>query len=477
MSTIVSRLVCSGCGYEAPAADATPFRCPNAGDPDGDGRDHVLRRLLSADPDGLAALRSTFSGADPNPFSRYRELLHSYRSAIEGGSSDEAFVTLVEELDGAVAAVDGRGFRETPFLPSAELAGALGVADLWVKDETGNVSGSHKARHLFGLMLWLCSHPTTAARTAPLVIASCGNAALGAAIVARAARRELEVFVPPWADRSVVSRLEALEIHLGVCPRSEGEVGDPCYLRFREAVARGGLPFTCQGNENGLTLDGGRTLAWEMVSRLGSSGHVLDRLFVQVGGGALASATIQGLEEACRVGALERLPRIHAVQAGGAHPLERAYHRVVDRALGDTTAEAASPGSARTAERSRLVSRLSADRLDAALAHAAAHRGEYMWPWKEEPAGIATGILDDETHDWLAVVQGMLRTGGYPVTVTEAELREANDLGRSSTGIPVDHTGTAGLAGALHLWRRGELGDEESLAVLFTGVDRSHRDA
>ena len=36
------------------------------------------------------------------------------------------------------------------------LAAALGLAgDLWIKDETVNVSGSHKGRHLMGAMLYL----------------------------------------------------------------------------------------------------------------------------------------------------------------------------------------------------------------------------------------------------------------------------------------------------------------------------------
>ena len=51
-----------------------------------------------------------------------------------------------------------RGFAITPFRRHAELSSLLepsGRGGLMVKDETGNVSGSHKARHLFGTMLEL----------------------------------------------------------------------------------------------------------------------------------------------------------------------------------------------------------------------------------------------------------------------------------------------------------------------------------
>ena len=95
-----------------------------------------------------------------------------------------------------------------------------------------------------------------------------------------------------------------------------------------------------------------------------------------------------------------------------------------------------------------------------------------MWPWEEEPRSVAHGILDDETYDWLAVVEGMLHSGGSPVVVSEDLLVHANELATSATGIDVDPTGSAGLAGLLALRDRGEIGDHERVAVLFTGVRR-----
>jgi threonine synthase len=96
-----------------------------------------------------------------------------------------------------------------------------------------------------------------------------------------------------------------------------------------------------------------------------------------------------------------------------------------------------------------------------------------MWPWEDEPRSIAHGILDDETYDWLAVVEGMLATGGRPYVVSEDLLARANALARETTGIDVDPTGSAGLAGLLALREAGEIGDDERVAVLFTGVVRA----
>ena len=95
-----------------------------------------------------------------------------------------------------------------------------------------------------------------------------------------------------------------------------------------------------------------------------------------------------------------------------------------------------------------------------------------MWPWESEPKSIAHGILDDETYDWLAIMRAMWATGGFPVVVSEETLIEANTLARAATGINVDHTGSSGFAGALHLYRAGGIEAHETVAVLFTGVRR-----
>ncbi len=48
---------------------------------------------------------------------------------------------------------------------------------------------------------------------------------------------------------------------------------------------------------------------------------------------------------------------------------------------------------------------------DAALARAAGHRSQFMWPWEEPPHSVASGILDDETYDWLAILRGVAAPG------------------------------------------------------------------
>jgi threonine synthase len=324
---------------------------------------------------------------------------------------------------------------------------------VWVKDETGNVTGSHKGRHLMGVLLHLEVAErlglADAGARPDLAIGSCGNAALAAAALARAAERRLRVFVPVDADPVVLGGLRDLGADVVTCRREPGTTGDPAFARLRAEVAAGALPFTCQGSENGLVIEGGQTLAYEMVSDLRDAGTMLDHLVVQVGGGALASACLQGFQDAVDLGVLAARPRTHTVQTTGGHPLERAYARV----------------------RAGLAPASDPSVIHEAVHAAAAHRSAFMWPWEEEPHSIATGILDDETYDWRAVVDGMLVTGGRPVVVSEECLARAHLLGHEA-GYAVDPTGSAGLAGLLDLVACGDVGPDDRVGVLFTGVDR-----
>lgn len=417
-------MVCSGCGYEPPPSETRPFRCPNQGS---DDTDHVIRRVLrKADAD----LRGAFIHAEPDPFIRYRQLMHVWQTAMALGVSDAEYVELVQHLGRRIKAIGGVDFRVTPFVSSDKI---------WFKDETRNVAGSHKGRHLMGLMLWIELMKRFDPRLAAprLAIASCGNAALAAAVIARAARRPLDVFVPADASSDVTRDLEELGARVTRCQRIAGELGDPAYLRFREAVAAGALPFTCQGNENGMAIEGGQTIGWEIVSQLLLTGDTFGRLFVQVGGGALATACIAAFEDAHTLGLISRMPRIHAVQTKAAHPLVRAWELMKLR--------------------------------HAQLEDAVHHRSQFMRPWAVVPRSVATGILDDETYDWAAVIRGMSASGGYPIVVNEEQLIKANDLARNSSGIAVSPTGSAGFAGYLALRQNGAVRSSESVAVLFTG--------
>ncbi len=427
---LVSRMVCAGCEVARPFDELLSFSCDRRGQ---DDVDHVLRTELG-DEAVLAGWPQTAVNRHDNAFLRYRKLSYTWHLATARGFTDAEYIDIVEDLARKLVAVDGRAPTITPLLDSEELSTRI-------KNETVNVSGSHKARHLIGTALHLEIADRLGANTSEttLAIASCGNAALAAAVVAKAAGRRLRVFIPPNASPAVVKQLASLGAERVICERQDSDPpGDPCYLRFVEAVAAGALPFSCQGGDNALALIGGQTLGWELVEQCQSNPP--SDVFVQVGGGALASSVMQAFQMAKSSAIIDRLPRFHAVQTENAHPLVRAWQRMGE--LGKTWSEARS------------------------------HRSEFMWPWESEPKSIAGGILDDETYDWLSIVTGLQASGGDATTVTEAQLEAAHKLAIETTGIQVCATGTAGFAGLQAARARKALSGEARPVVLFTGAIR-----
>ncbi|MGH8928213.1 MAG: PLP-dependent lyase/thiolase [Acidimicrobiia bacterium] len=391
----------------------------------------------------------------PNPFIRYRWLLDSYRAAIGRGWTDADFVSLVQRLNDAVAQVSkGRGFEMTPLTrhPSLAAATSLPTDLLWVKDDTINVGGSHKARHLFGVLL---DQAVAGETEGELAIASCGNAAVAAAVVAKAVGRKLRVFIPTWADPTVLAVLERLDSTIEVAPRRPGEVGDPTVLRMREAIDEGSVPFSVQGTITPATLDGGRTIGWELAEQLGIAGaQGTVHVFVQVGGGALAASLWRGLNEGIREQWLAARPILHTVQTDAAAPLNRAWRSLLVEMEGHPMLE-------------------HADQVDRALEVAQAEPHRFMWAWEEVGTSAASGILDDFTYDWVPVVEGTLRSEGRAEVVSEGMILRAHELARTYTAIKVDPTGSAGLAGLFDPAIAGYVHPQDNVVVLFTGIDRN----
>ncbi len=361
-----------------------------------------------------------------NPFLRYRDRLDSYEAVRDGRMSDGQWVEIVSTLDAAVRGVEGHGFEQTPVTNATALAAAAGLdLDLWIKAEPHNVGGSHKARHLMGVAIaMLVEEALGSPKAERLAIASCGNAAMGAGVIAAAMQRPLDVFVPTWADATVVSKLTELGSNVTPSERRDGEVGDPAYLRFREAVDSGARAFSVQGTDTPTTFDGGRTLGWELADQLDD----IDALYIQVGGGALATAVSMAVPDA----------RLHPVQAEGCAPLRRAWDLLAP---------------------------------DFDFAAASANPDAYMWAW-DEPQSFASGILDDVTYDWLPLLQRTHATGGEPIVAPETLIVQAYDMAHAHTDIPVCSTGAAGLGGLL-TQPPAPSANQERVVLLFTGIDRS----
>jgi threonine dehydratase len=431
-AVVAERLTCASCGTVVPVSAALSWRCPNAVGAD---RHHVL--LIDSHHDGAEFVPDE----SDNPFVAFRRMLAWDAFAASTGLSDDERRSFIERTDALVAAVAGTGFRFTPVARESRLSEQLGFTNaggVWVKDETHNVAGSHKARHLFTELLHLLLAESrglaawNAASRPELAIASCGNAAIAASTLAAAVRWPIRVFVPQSAGGVVVETLNALGATIERCPRrTDDPPGDPCVLRFRERVAAGAIPFGVQGTENAWCLDGGRVIGWEIVHQLGRD--ALSKMIIQVGGGAFAAGVGEALVLSGSHTALV------TVQTEGCAPLERAWR-----------AAAATGGTQ----------------------NAGARWAECMWPWESEPTSLADGILDDETYDWIAVCDAMTKTGGFPVVSPESDVVAAYAMAHRTTSIDVSPTGSAGLAGVITMRAAQRIESTERVGIVFSGIRR-----
>ena len=437
---------CAVCDSTVAIATPFPWRCPNSTEAD---RHHVLT-IVNADPAPPADQSADRSGKRDASRTDARMDSSSGRSSLLTHDHDLAWAAyadangldrdvrteLVEQTDAAVRRVAGTGFIPTPFARCDALSDDLGFdtdGGVWVKDETGGVAGSQKARHLVTILLHLLAaerigHLTDRPR---LAIASCGNAALAASTLAAAVDWPIDVYVPTWMTDGFGSELDRLGATVHRCERRPHDPpGDPAMHRFRDAVAAGAIPFTVQGPENALALDGGRTIGWEIAEQATAP---LDRVMVQVGGGAFATCLAAGLADTAPS------TRLHAVQTEGCAPLARAWDRA----------------------------RSGHGPLDdiATLGH---RWSDLMTVW-DDPHSIADGIIDDETYDWLGVVAAMTASGGWPVVAAESDVLRAHAMAQAA-GFDVSPTGSAGLAGLLSI--RDDIASSERVALVMSGVDR-----
>ena len=312
---------------------------------------------------------------------------------------------------------------------------------MWVKDETGNVAGSHKARHLVG-------DPAAPAGR---------RAALGVGGRARARRwPSRRAATPRWPRRrwprgGLAARrcscrtwadppCSAACIELGATVDDLPAAWSTTRLATRASVASGRrwtpapCRSACRARRTRSASTTGRTIGWEMVE----VPRPLPRPRVRPGRRRRAGR-LRGAWPPPTPGIH---PRLHAVQAEGCAPLARAWAR------------ATSLGARRGARRAGT---------------SACGRGRTSparWPTASWTTRPTTGWASCEGIDgerWLA-----------PSWRREAAIVEAHDLAGRATGIPVSATGTAGLAGLLAI--RDQVDPTTSgCAVIFTG--RSSADA
>ena len=243
------------------------------------------------------AIRSAVDRADlaarPPTMWRYRELLPV--------DNDANIVTLGEGM--------------TPLVRCDNLGAALGLKNLWIKDESQLPTGSFKAR---GLAMAVSRAKELG--VGRLAIPTAGNA--GGALAAYAARAGIEAFVFMPKDTPIVNQAEALN-HGARAFLVDGLITD-CGAIVREGAAPMGW-FDVSTLKEPYRIEGKKTMGLELAEQMD---WVLPHLILYpTGGGTGLIGLWKAFAELEALGWLESpsRPRMVACQSAGCAPIVEAW--------------------------------------------------------------------------------------------------------------------------------------------------------
>ncbi len=374
----VECLVCKECGqtYEAKALHVCEF-CFGPLE-------------VRYDYDAIAANISRESIArGPLSIWRYRDLL-----PVEG----DQYVSL------------GAGF--TPLVRAERLGNALGLSDLWIKNDTLNPTGSFKDR--------VVSVALSRARELGLKVAACastGNLANSVAAHAAWANMESYVFIPANLERA---KITTTAVYGGKLVAIDGNYDDVNRLCAEIASEEPDWAFV---NVNVRTYygEGSKTLAFEVAEQFGWQAP--DHVVVPVASGSQLTKIYKGFGELYRVGLLDKEPkvRISGAQAAGCSPVATAFAAGVD----------------------------------------------VIRPVK--PDTIAKSLAIGNPADGYYALDIVRRTGGSFGSVTDEEILDGIRLLAQTEGIFAETAGGVTIATLAKLAREGVIGKDEKTVAYVTG--------
>jgi threonine synthase len=203
----------------------------------------------------------------------------------------------------------------TPLFSLPDLARRMGLANLWIKDDGRNPTGSFKDR--------ASSVAAVKARELGFETACCastGNAASSLAGFAAQLGMRTFIFVPEFAPDAKVAQLLIFGATVFVVQGSYGDAYDLC----TQAAEEFGW-YNRSAAINPIPVEGKKTAGLEIAEEMAADPP--DWVSVSVGDGCTIAGIWKGLKEMRRFGVIDRLPRLLGTQAEGAAPLADAFAR------------------------------------------------------------------------------------------------------------------------------------------------------
>jgi threonine synthase len=202
----------------------------------------------------------------------------------------------------------------TPLLRAERFGAALGLSNLWVKDEAQNPTQSFKARGM-AVAVSMAKH----LGATKLAVPTAGNA--GGALAAYAARAGLEahIFMPADTPRANVIECRELGAHITLI---DGLITD-CGREIAKRKAAEGW-FDLSTLKEPYRVEGKKTLGYELAEQ--SGWDLPDVILYPTGGGTGLIGMWKAFDEMEAIGWIgAKRPRMFSVQASGCAPIARAF--------------------------------------------------------------------------------------------------------------------------------------------------------
>jgi len=321
----------------------------------------------------------------------------------------------------------------TPMYAASRLGESIGLANLFLKDESSNPSASIKDR---ASAIALQRAIETGAET--VATASTGNAGSSLACLSAALGMNAVVFVPESAPVAKLTQLLSYGAAVLAVRGSYDEAFDLCLAASSEFDW-----FNRNTGYNPFTREGKKTCVYEIWQALG--GELPDRIVVPVGDGNIISGIWKGCKDLHAAGLVEHLPKIDAAQS------------------------TASAAISHTVNRLRKGNGGSLDWATIAVD-------------KVEASTVADSIAVDQPRDGLAAVKAVIESCGEAVTVSDNEILAAIPQMSRLSGVFPEPAAAAPLAAIRKMFAGKMIKANERVVCVVTGsglkdVDRARHAA
>lgn len=282
--THVTGLTCVVCGRTYPA-DYAGYVCPDH------GNEGILDVQYDYERLGASFTRESLAADRDRTMWRYRPVMPV-------------------APDAAVPPLTVGG---TPLYDAQPLAGNLGLAKVWVKDEGRQPTASLKDRASAMAVVKAQERGAEVVTTA-----STGNAAAALSGISASVGQRNVIFVPASAPEAKIAQLLAYGSTVALVNGSYGDAFDLCMA----ASAEYGW-YNRNTGFNPYMTEGKKTAGLEILEDLGWQSP--DAIFVSVGDGSIIGGIHKAMKDASELGWIDRIPRIFGIQSAGSDYLVQAF--------------------------------------------------------------------------------------------------------------------------------------------------------